>query len=68
MPRVIHFEIHADQPDRAIAFYTGLFGWQFDRFNGDTPYWICTTGAPGVPGIDGGLVQRRGYQIGRAHV
>ena len=26
MNRVIHFEIHVDSPDRAIAFYRGLFG------------------------------------------
>ena len=30
--RVVHFEIHADQPDRAIAFYSGLFGWKFDKW------------------------------------
>ena len=29
MPRPIHFEIHADDPDRAVAFYKGLFGWEF---------------------------------------
>jgi len=60
MPRVIHFEIHADQPERAIAFYSGVFGWVFDRFKGDAPYWLVTTGAPGVPGIDGGMILRRG--------
>jgi uncharacterized protein len=60
MPRVIHFEIHADQPDRAIAFYSSVFGWQFDRFKGDMPYWLVTTGAPGTPGIDGGMIERRG--------
>lgn len=25
MPRVIHFEINADEPDRAIKFYTNVF-------------------------------------------
>jgi predicted enzyme related to lactoylglutathione lyase len=35
--RVVHFEIHADQPDRAIAFYSGLFGWAFDKWNGPIP-------------------------------
>jgi predicted enzyme related to lactoylglutathione lyase len=38
--RVVHFEIHADQPDRAIAFYSGLFGWGFDKWNGPMPYWL----------------------------
>jgi predicted enzyme related to lactoylglutathione lyase len=27
MPRPIHFEIHTENPERAIAFYEGLFGW-----------------------------------------
>lgn len=32
MPRPVHFEIHADDTDRAIAFYTALFGWEFKRW------------------------------------
>jgi len=44
MSRVIHFEIHAEQPERAIQFYTGLFGWQFTAWNGSVPYWLVTTG------------------------
>ena len=31
MPRPIHFEIHADDPQRAIAFYTGVFGWTVNQ-------------------------------------
>jgi predicted enzyme related to lactoylglutathione lyase len=27
MPRVIHFEIHADDPERAVRFYTSLYGY-----------------------------------------
>ena len=27
MPRVLHFEIHATDPDQLMAFYSGLFGW-----------------------------------------
>ena len=29
MPRVVHFEIHADDPERAINFYKSVFGWEF---------------------------------------
>ncbi len=60
MPRVIHFEIHASDPDRAIAFYTSVFGWHFSRWEDGPEYWVIQTGAPGEPGIDGGLVRRRG--------
>ena len=27
MPRVVHFELPADDPKRAIAFYEKVFGW-----------------------------------------
>jgi predicted enzyme related to lactoylglutathione lyase len=60
MPRVAHFEIHADNPDRAIAFYTGLFGWEFKKWDGPMPYWLITTGPDSEPGINGGLMKRMG--------
>jgi predicted enzyme related to lactoylglutathione lyase len=59
MPRVVHFEIHADDPNRAVAFYTGLFGWKFQKWDGPMEYWMINTGEAG-PGINGGLVRRRG--------
>jgi uncharacterized protein len=60
MPRVSHFEIHADNPDRAIQFYAGLFGWQFQKWDGPMPYWLVTTGPDSEPGINGGLMKRMG--------
>lgn len=59
MPRVVHFEIHAADPEAVGRFYSGLFGWQFTRW-GETPYWLVQTGPEGQPGINGGLLQRRG--------
>jgi predicted enzyme related to lactoylglutathione lyase len=58
MPRVIHFEIPADNPDRAAAFYGQVFGWKFQKWEGPMPYWLITTGAEGQPGINGGLLAR----------
>lgn len=61
MPRPIHFEIHADDPARAIAFYEKLLGWSFHKFEGGPmPYWLITTGPDGTPGINGGLHPRLG--------
>jgi predicted enzyme related to lactoylglutathione lyase len=60
MSRPVHFEIHTDNPDRAIAFYTTLFGWQFKKWEGPMEYWMIITGADPEPGINGGLVRRRG--------
>jgi predicted enzyme related to lactoylglutathione lyase len=58
MPRPVHFEIHAADPARAIRFYETLFGWTFQRW-GEVEYWLVTTGTDG-PGINGGLIPRRG--------
>lgn len=60
MSRVVHFEIHAEKPERAIAFYSGLFKWEFTSWNGGVPYWLINTGPSDQPGINGGLVPRRG--------
>jgi predicted enzyme related to lactoylglutathione lyase len=59
MPRPIHFEIHAENVERAIAFYRELLGWEFNQW-GKEPYWLVKTGEKGTPGIDGGLMPRRG--------
>ena len=57
MPRPVHFEIQAESTDRAIKFYTELFGWTFSQW-GQEKYWLITTGEKGTPGIDGGLLPR----------
>src|SRR5262245_49889792 len=59
MPRVVHFEIHAENPERAAKFYTDLFGWQITKWDGPAPYWLVKTGE-GTPGIDGGIMNRKG--------
>jgi uncharacterized protein len=60
MSRPIHFEIHAADPQRAIQFYTKLFGWTFTKWDSPMDYWLIKTGEQGTPGIDGGLLPRRG--------
>jgi predicted enzyme related to lactoylglutathione lyase len=59
MPRVVHFEIYADQPDRAVSFYSQVFGWQNQKWAGPQDYWLLTTGDDKQPGINGGLLKRR---------
>src|ERR1041384_5597190 len=41
-----------------MQFYTTLFGWKFQKWDGPMDYWIISTGQPGEPGIDGGLLPR----------
>ena len=59
MSRVTHFEIHADDPDRAAAFYADLLGWTFQTWGGPMDYRLITTGPDGTPGINGGLIKRQ---------
>ena len=66
MPRVVHFEIHAADPNRAVTFYKTLFGWTFQKWEGPMEYWLVTTGPNDQPGINGGLVQRQGDIDGQA--
>ena len=58
MPRVTHFDIHADDPKRAARFYSDLFGWKIEKWQGPVDYWLVTTGPEDEPGIDGGLMVR----------
>lgn len=58
MARVIHFEVHAENPERAARFYEAAFGWRLQHIPA-IDYWTIQTGNGG-PGIDGGLIRRRG--------
>ena len=60
MGRVVHFELQADDCQRAMKFYGDVFGWKFDDWSGVTgsEYWGIITGEEGTPGINGGLLKR----------
>jgi uncharacterized protein len=58
MPRPIHFDLTAEQPDRAIKFYQNVFAWKFQKWDGPMEYWMATTGDEKEPGINGGLSKR----------
>ncbi|MBI3665823.1 MAG: VOC family protein [Acidobacteria bacterium] len=54
-----HFEIPVDNPERAVKFYSDVFGWKFQQWDGPEEYWLVTTGPAEQPGINGGLLRRR---------
>lgn len=60
MSRVVHFEVHADDLDRAKAFYAEVFGWQYQDYGAFTgsPYWGIITGPDDDMGINGGMLKR----------
>ncbi len=67
---IVHFEIPADQPERAAQFYRELFGWEIDHYEGPPDeregfeYWMVRTvptdakGQPTRPGVNGGIMRR----------
>ena len=34
MPRISHFDIPVDDPERAQKFYNEVFDWKFEKWNG----------------------------------
>ena len=60
MPRVVHFEIPADDPERAVKFYEAAFGWKISKWEGPMEYWLVITGEEDQPGIDGAIMPREG--------
>ncbi|MFH1279054.1 MAG: VOC family protein [Candidatus Eisenbacteria bacterium] len=66
MSRVVHFEIHASDPERAARFYRNILGWKITMWDGPMDYWMIETGPADAPGINGGLVPRRGEIDGQA--
>ncbi|MDR3782495.1 MAG: VOC family protein [Candidatus Nitrosotalea sp.] len=63
MPRITHFDIPSDNPERTQKFYSEVFGWQFDKWDGPMEYWMIKTGESNQPGINGGMVRRMPGQI-----
>jgi uncharacterized protein len=71
---IVHFEIPADQPERAVQFYSELFGWDIQRYEGSPEevegmadyrpenfeYWMVRT----VPTNEQGMPTRPGVNGG----
>jgi predicted enzyme related to lactoylglutathione lyase len=67
---IVHFELPADNPERAAKFYRELFGWDITRWEGSADeregfeYWMVRTvptdanGQPSRPGVNGGIMRR----------
>ena len=58
MPRIVHFEIYADEVLRATKFYSEVFGWQMHKWDGPEECWLAITGGASDPGIDGAIMGR----------
>ena len=70
MPTIVHFEIPADDVDRAKKFYSDLFGWKMEKWPGadgkdssssNIEYWIVSTtdNKGNKASIGGGMMKRQ---------
>ncbi len=60
MPRVVHFEIPAAKPERAVEFYSKVFDWKIEKYDMPEPYYLASTGEKSEMGIDGAIMGRSG--------
>ena len=73
MPTIVHFEIPADDVERAKKFYNDLFGWKMEKWPGtddgkesssstsNMEYWIISTtdDKGNKADISGGMMKRQ---------
>lgn len=61
---VSHFEIPANDPERAARFYREVFGWSVEPLPWDRPYFkvrgSAAASGSGREGIDGGITEAGG--------
>lgn len=54
---IAHFDVPADDVERARRFYERVFGWRFEAF-GPPDFYLIHTGSAQDPGIHGSVSQR----------
>jgi uncharacterized protein len=59
MPAIVHFDIAADDPQRAKRFYESLFDWKMEGTPGFPDFYLIETkDLDGNKGVGGGLGRR----------
>ncbi len=59
MPTIVHFEIPAEDVERAKSFYSTLFSWDIKQVPG-MDYWIIDT--CGEKAVNGGMMKKQNPQ------
>jgi uncharacterized protein len=65
LSRVVHFEIPAEDVERAVTFYESVFGWEIEKWD-DYDYWLVKTGEESEPGINGAIMPKSDGSIRNA--
>lgn len=63
-PTIVHFEIPADDVERAKKFYSTLFGWKIEKPPGEMDYWMISTSGDSSDksSLGGGMMKRKDPQ------
>lgn len=64
LPRVIDFEIPADDIERITKFYKTVFGWKVEKWKGPVDHWFLVSGDDSEPGINGSFAKREDFPEG----
>ncbi len=63
MPKVLHFEIAADNPERAVEFWLKLSDGILKSGKEEFEYWLVDAGAEDEAGINGAIKPREDGSI-----
>jgi predicted enzyme related to lactoylglutathione lyase len=58
MSTIVHFDVPAEDVERAKKFYSALFDWKFESYGGMQYNLITTRNLDGTPGVGGGMGKR----------
>jgi len=58
MPTIVHFDVPAEDVERAKIFYSALLGWKYESYPEMQYNLITTTNLDGTPGVGGGMGKR----------
>ncbi len=65
MATIVHFDLPAEDLERAASFYEKLFGWKFERMPGPFEYFgIATVDEQGKPSLGGGMGRKNEWDTG----
>jgi predicted enzyme related to lactoylglutathione lyase len=64
---IAHFDLQADDVERARHFYERVFGWRFEAW-GPPDFYLIHTGTPADPGIHGSVSKRTERIVGKGRI
>jgi uncharacterized protein len=64
---IAHFDVQADDVERARRFYEQVFGWRFEAW-GPPDFYLIHTGPAADPGIHGSVSKRPQAVLGQGRI